>query len=327
MNLSTLFREQNKWRENSNHNIFLDFDNNATKDATDRQYNGTLLHNIKYGVRNGIKNGVELILDAEVFDYGYFLRHSSGFMVALSDNLDKAIINQRGFYVRPGTVNLVSLKGEGIITTEDAIRRFDPDLRQCYRDDEFNFFYLNDESGYRYSIDNCLYEAVILKVIKECKCTPFFAKLPNVDLQRCVGYYLACARYFLENINNDKLNMTHAVDVDGKEKKCYQRCNLQSEHISVTSANYPSKNTFENRDEMCIVVQKLRRICDNPAKFKIFEQYYSGKDFYPKKESFCVLVKKQMADNICLTSNAVNPNKGTFINNVVSFGKNVAKSS
>ena len=90
----------------------MDFENNKTKDMENRQYSGELLNDVHYGVKNGLKNGLQIMADAEIFDYAYFFRHSSGFMISFANNRDKAIINQRGFYVGPGTNNLVSMVGE-----------------------------------------------------------------------------------------------------------------------------------------------------------------------------------------------------------------------
>ena len=47
--------------------------------------------------------------------------------------------------------------------------------------------------------------------------------------------------------------MDYTEDVHNESLKCYQRCEVQSEHLTITTAEYPSKNTFENRDEMCLV--------------------------------------------------------------------------
>ena len=80
----------------------LDFENPHTKDLKNRQYEAKYLNNITYGVKNGLKNGLEIMADSEIFDYAYFFRHSSGFMMSIANNRDKAIINQRGFYVAPG---------------------------------------------------------------------------------------------------------------------------------------------------------------------------------------------------------------------------------
>jgi hypothetical protein len=41
-------------------------------------------------------------MDVESFDYAYFPRSARGFKIALSAATDKAVINQDGFYVRPG---------------------------------------------------------------------------------------------------------------------------------------------------------------------------------------------------------------------------------
>ena len=82
----------------------------SSKNLKDRQYNGSLLQSVVYGVRNGLKNGLEITADAEIFDYAYFFRHSSGFMVSLADNRDKAIINQKGFYVAPGREKYFQLR-------------------------------------------------------------------------------------------------------------------------------------------------------------------------------------------------------------------------
>ena len=164
----------------------LDFENPFTRDLTNRQYNGTFLNNITYGVRNGINNGLEIFADAETFDYAYFFRDSSGFMVGMANNKDKAIINQRGFYMRPGTINLISMTAEVTSATSRIISRFNPDLRTCYNDDEFTFKHLKKEQGYRYSIDNCLYEVVLQKVIQNCECVPFFVTVAiGVSLPKC----------------------------------------------------------------------------------------------------------------------------------------------
>ena len=155
---------------------YLDFENPKTKDLKNRQYAGPFLGEFKRGVRNGIKNGLEVVLDAEIFDYGYFYRQSSGFMVAFADSRDKAIVNQKGFFVQPGTVNLVPLIAERTETDEVVLSRFKPQDRQCYQSsEEFPFNFLKKEEGYRYSIDNCFYDALVHRIKHKCECLPFFA--------------------------------------------------------------------------------------------------------------------------------------------------------
>ncbi len=70
-----------------------------------------------------------------------------------------------------------------INTTSNAIDRFEPNDRKCYKDSEFHFKYLKWSEGYRYSNKNCLYEAVIENIIDDCQCLPSFAmaRKPGVN--------------------------------------------------------------------------------------------------------------------------------------------------
>jgi hypothetical protein len=62
-----------------------------------------------------------------------------------------------------------------INTTSNAIDKFEPNDRKCFMDSEFHFNYLKWSEGFRYSNKNCLYEAVIEKIIAFCQCLPSFA--------------------------------------------------------------------------------------------------------------------------------------------------------
>ena len=88
---------------------------------------------------------------------------------------------------------------------------------------------------------------------------------------------LGCARYYLENLGNEKLGMDYTEDVHNESLKCYQRCEVQSEHLTITTAEYPSKNTFDSRNDLCLIILKLYRICQNKQKFEIFENFYKIK--------------------------------------------------
>jgi hypothetical protein len=49
------------------------------------------------------------------------------------------------------------------------MNRFGPEKRGCYVDAEFQFPNLKTDNGFRYSIKNCLYEAVIERFIYNIK--------------------------------------------------------------------------------------------------------------------------------------------------------------
>jgi hypothetical protein len=57
-------------------------------------------------------------------------------------------------------------------TTETATSRFTPNERGCYTDDEFKLKTLRLEDGYKYSLMNCFYSALIEKIATNCSCAP-----------------------------------------------------------------------------------------------------------------------------------------------------------
>ena len=51
----------------------LDFENSRLSNKSNLEYSGEYFHSIPKGSRNGIKNGLEVLLDVESYDYGYFV--------------------------------------------------------------------------------------------------------------------------------------------------------------------------------------------------------------------------------------------------------------
>ena len=62
----------------------------------------SLYHKIPKGVINGIQNGLKLVLDVETFNHGYFSTTAKGFRIAITNEMDKPVINQAGLYIEPG---------------------------------------------------------------------------------------------------------------------------------------------------------------------------------------------------------------------------------
>ena len=81
-------------------------------------------------------------------------------------------------------------------TTERAISRFsDPVKRNCYTDDEFELSHYSRENGYRYSMNNCMYESLMQKTLFQCNCTPQFYLTSGTQLplaEMCTGESLGC---------------------------------------------------------------------------------------------------------------------------------------
>ena len=77
-----------------------------------------------------------------------------------------------------GTYTLAYLAPVIVNTSETAIKRFQPEERGCYTDNEFHLKRLGWDDGYRYSMKNCLYASLLEKIINNCSCIPdFFAYL------------------------------------------------------------------------------------------------------------------------------------------------------
>jgi hypothetical protein len=56
---------------------YLDFENTETKDKLPSTYTGEDYHSIPEGyTHNGIKNGLEIMLDVESYEYAYFQRYA-----------------------------------------------------------------------------------------------------------------------------------------------------------------------------------------------------------------------------------------------------------
>ena len=111
-------------------------------------------------------------------------------------------------------------------TTEEALNKFrnQPDKRDCYTEKEFFFRYMSYPDGFRYSMQNCLYESVLEVIIDDCKCTPSFANFRlNLDLEVCRGRKLYCARKWMNNFGNPTPEGNFICEVSNYRVFCEQR--------------------------------------------------------------------------------------------------------
>ena len=221
----------------------------------------------KGNTRNGIKNGLEIWIDVENYEYAYFTRGSTGFRIAIEDSRDKPIIEQNGHFVSPGSENLIAITPT-IFNTTPAAFAFAAEVRDCYHNDEFELKYFTRDKNFRYSMQNCLYESLLEHILKECMCIPNFMSfnLDGVDYSVCRGRDLDCALEKIQNMGNEKFNLTIALDVDDNPKKCLQNCELQKHNIMQTSSNYPNWQTFPDRVDFCLILTKVIKICKDPIR-------------------------------------------------------------
>ena len=54
------------------------------------------------GSLNGLKGGLKILLDIEMFDYSFTGKQNSGFRIAFTDPRDKAMIKEDGYLISSG---------------------------------------------------------------------------------------------------------------------------------------------------------------------------------------------------------------------------------
>ena len=124
----------------------------------------------------------------------------SGVKIGVQGLLNIPLLSLNELKAPTGSEISIGIDSTLVKTTPQAQNRFTPVDRQCYFDDEIHLYYLGKSRGrhlqYKYDMSNCLVEAVLQEVEKECKCLP--AMLADLDPQTppCKGKALHCSESF-----------------------------------------------------------------------------------------------------------------------------------
>ena len=199
--------------------------------------------------------------------------------------------------ISPGFVTQLSVTPTLTVTTEAARKRFNPEERMCYFDEEYRFKYLPkslyrwdpgrnyqplptvlyiphiDISDFtyldpnctlirtcvfRYGLSNCLFAATYDKILADCACVPFFHTLAWLDFPEiCAGRSLYCMNKILADIGSH----THAENTEGVKRPCFSPCFDQTNKMAVTTSVFPNLNTFTLGPEFCALYRKLLSTC------------------------------------------------------------------
>lgn len=81
---------------------------------------------------------------------------------------------------------------------------------------------------------------------------------------------------------------------DGIPRKCLSACNKQVYEIKLTSQSYPFKELFIKRKDICYVLKKLEKICNDTARKRTFEAKYGNL-------MSCSQIKAASEQNICVS--------------------------
>lgn len=86
--------------------------------------------------RNGLNNGLQLLIDAEAYDYASSQFGSEGFIVSILHQLDIPIMKNTGININTGQASQIVVVPQLMNTSLAAKRRFTPVERQCYFEEE-----------------------------------------------------------------------------------------------------------------------------------------------------------------------------------------------
>ena len=100
--------------------------------------------------RNGLTNGIEMILDAEVYDYALSKSGMEGFTLSILHHLDIPIMKNIGINILPGQSNQFSTTVELMNTSRQVRDRFTPVESQCYFEGELWLKHLPASWSFRY---------------------------------------------------------------------------------------------------------------------------------------------------------------------------------
>merc|ERR1719220_66341 len=247
------------------------------------------------GSKNGIENGLMLLMDVETFENAHYLRKADGLIVALSGNLERPLVGQSGVFVEPGSANLISVSVFGTNTTDKALEKYLPDIegdsnggtRTCYADNndtlEFDPKYYNRERFFKYSMSNCLYSTMVGAIERKCGCTPIFKRRENQGFRMesefqkpyCMEDQFHCMETLTRSWGSSENDLNKAKDTQSEARKiCHENCDNQDLRVVTSRSGYPKKRTLPLTEDFCLIVSKMRNVCKSTFRKKAFEEHY-----------------------------------------------------
>ena len=212
--------------------------------------------------KNGVNNGLQIMLDAETFDYASSLSGSEGFVLSVLHHLDIPIMKQTGINVEVGQSIKVAVTPKLTTTTAAARRRFSPEERMCYFEDEVSLRHFPPDDDYRYEMSNCLFEATLQSIEAECGCTPKNFIEVVEGYAACEGAKKECMNKMMGDIGDVRSIQDYCQDGNVVRKECLAACEDQQYSLLVTQASYPNVLSFNQQPEYCILIRKLIRTCN-----------------------------------------------------------------
>ena len=139
---------------------------------------------------------------------------------------------------------------------------------------------------FRYDMSNCMFEATLQRIEKECNCVPrYFSELvPEIEV--CQGPSALCMQKLLNLMGDFRTVYDNGTDTD---EPCLANCMDQKYDVRVTSAAYANKLAFVQSPEFCLVYEKLLKSCQSEKRFTLEESY----------SDICSLLQKDTCIKVC----------------------------
>ena len=118
---------------------------------------------LRFPIRSGVGNGVEILLDLETFDNGDMLVLGDGVDILLTEPSDYALPELLGFSAGPGSAVDIQIKPE-LFTTTSAALKFDYLERKCVDVERDKALQQMEGMTGSYSLSNCLVSATLSQI-------------------------------------------------------------------------------------------------------------------------------------------------------------------
>ena len=137
-------------------------------------------------------------------------------------------------------------------------------------------------------MSNCLFEATLQRIEKECNCVPryFASEVPEIEI--CQGQSVLCMKELLDLIGDNRTVLDNGI-----EKVCLANCIDQKYDVKVTSSTYPNKQSFVQSKEFCLVYEKILKSCQTEKRITLEEQY----------PNICKLLTDENCTKVLMNSN------------------------
>ena len=121
---------------------------------------------VRFPIRSGVGNGVEILLDLETFDNGDLMVVGDGVDILLTEPSDYALPELLGFSAGPGSAVDIQIKPE-LFTTTTAALKFDYLERKCVDVDRDKALKQMEGMSGNYSLSNCLVSATLTQIYEK----------------------------------------------------------------------------------------------------------------------------------------------------------------